>query len=165
LSEWRREALRWASTHDRAAAVSQFSLLDLFWLGAPRRSASLAIDEWGTATLALDGCLCLRMPSADPWEDRAGRAATGQLATRGADVALRVAQVLAELKLPAALAPAVVAYAMRDVIDGARPAYFDDWAAVERAARELTRDRLVDYIAALAADGPLIAAPSARSQH
>ena len=98
-------------------------------------------------------------------KDRAWRAATGHLATRGADVALRVADVLADLGMPAALAPAVVAYAMQDVIDGARPAYFDDWPAVERSAREIPHDRLVDYIAALAADGPLITMKSARSQH
>ena len=165
LSEWRREALRWTLSHDRAAALSQFSLLDLFWLGGPKKSARETFDAWGAATFALDGCLCLRMPAADPWEDRAGRAATGQLATRGADVALRVAEALAELDLPATLAPAVVAYAMQEVIDGARPAYFDDWTAVERSARDIPRDRLVDYIAALAADGPLIAAQSGRSQH
>jgi hypothetical protein len=55
--------------------------------------------------------------------------------------------------------PAVVAFAMQDVIDVAHPSYLDDWAAFERAARDLPHDRIVDYVAALAADGPLRPVP------
>jgi hypothetical protein len=115
--------------------------------------------------VVLDGCLCLRMPDAQPWELRAGRAATGALATRGADVGLRVAEALAELKLSAALAPAVVAYAMQDVIDFARPAFFDDWSAFQKTARDLSRERLMDYISAIAADGALIPVSTVSSRH
>jgi hypothetical protein len=64
--------------------------------------------------------------------------------------------VLAELRLPAVLAAGTVAYAMQDVVDRAQPAYFGDWMAVNRAARELTRDRIVDYVAALTTGGPLL---------
>jgi hypothetical protein len=159
LSEWRREALGWALAFDRETVASRFSLVELLWLGAPRAAAGPALDAWGTATLQLDGCLCVQMPRAGPWESLAGRPATGQLATRGADVALRVAEALAELRLPASLAPGVIAYAMQDVVETARPAYFDDWPAFERAAREIPRERIDDYVAALAADGPLIPLP------
>lgn len=160
LSEWRREALGWTLEHERAKALSRFSLVELFWLGSPRAAAGRGFDAWGTATLLLDGCLCLRMPNAEPWESRAGRASTGHLATRGADVALRVAEVLAELRLSAALAPAVVSYAMQDVIDFAQPAFFDDWPAFERTVRDLPRERMIDYIAAVAADGALVPLPA-----
>jgi hypothetical protein len=155
LSEWRREALVWSLAHDRDTALPSFSLVELFWLGTRHRSTS-AFQRWGAATTTLDGCLCLQMPGAQPWESRAGRASAGHLSTLGADVPLRVAELLAELKLPASLAPAVVAYAMQDLVDLARPAYFDDWGAVQRVARELPRERLFDYIAALAGDGPLV---------
>lgn len=165
LSEWRREALAWTLAHDRAAAAGHFSLVDLFWLGKPRTPALQAFDGWGAATLPLDGCLCLQMPRPAPWETRAGRPTAGLLATRGADVALLVAETLADLRLPAALAPGVIAYAMQDVIEGARPAYLDDWPAFERAVRRIPRERLVDYVAALAADGPLVALPATAAPH
>ena len=156
LSEWRREAIGWTAEHEPHTLVSRFSLVELFWLGSQRSTSSRALDGWGTATFMLDGCLCLRMPDRTPWESRTGRAATGHLATRGADVAMRVAEVLAELGLPGALAPAIVAYAMQDVVDLAQPAFFDDWGAFQRTARDLPRDRVIDYISAVAADGVLI---------
>lgn len=165
LSEWRREALGWTLEHERAKALSRFSLVELFWLGSPRGAASRIFDGWGTATVLLDGCLCLRMPNPEPWESLAGRASTGYLATRGADVTLRVAELLSELKLPAALAPAVVAYTMQDVVDLAQPAFFDDWPAFERVARDLPRERLIDYIAAIAFDGALIPLATSDARH
>ena len=157
LSEWRREALAWTVEHERDQALSRFSLVELFWLGSPRAKAR-HYDAWGATTASLDGCLCLRMPSAEPWELRAGRSSTGHLATRGADVSLRVAEFLAEFKLPATLAPGILAYAMQDVLDQAQPAFFDDWPTFERAARSLPRERLIDYVSALSAGGALIPA-------
>jgi hypothetical protein len=155
LSEWRRQALAWTVEHERERALSRFSLRELFWLGSPRAKAR-HYDAWGAASTALDGCLCLNMPGAEAWELYAGRSSTGHLMTRGAEVALRVAEFLAELKLPASLAPGIVAYAMQDVLDRAQPAFFDDWPAFEHAARNLPRERLIDFVAALSAGGPLI---------
>ena len=152
LSEWRREALAWTLEHEPARALDSFSLVELFWLGSPHGPSS-GFDAWGAATTSLDGCLCLRMPKPSPWELWAGRPSAGYLATREADVPLRVAELLTELNVPAALAPSVLAYAMQDAIDRARPAFFDDWFAFQRAVRELPRERLVDYVAAAAADG------------
>ena len=83
----------------------------------------------------------------------------GLLATRAADVALQVADILATLGLPASLAPGVLAFAMQDVVDRAQPAYSGDWEEFGRAARTLTRDRVTDYVAALTANGPLMPAP------
>jgi hypothetical protein len=164
LSEWRREALAWTIEHDREQALSRFSLVELFWLGSPRAKAR-HYDAWGAASAPLDGCLCLRMPDAEPWEAWAGRTSAGHLATRGADVALRVAEFLAEIKLPTVLAPGVLAYAMQDVLDEAHPAFFDDWPAVQRAARDLPRERLIDYVAALTAGGALIPVPTSETRH
>jgi hypothetical protein len=155
LSEWRREALAWTVEHERERTLSRFSLLELFWLGSPRAKAR-HYDAWGSATTPLDGCLCLGMPGAEPWELHAGRSSTGHLMTRGADVTLRVAEFLAELKLPASLAPGILAYAMQDVLDEAQPAFFDDWPTFERTARNLPRERLIDFVAALSAGGALI---------
>jgi hypothetical protein len=165
LSEWRREALNWTLEHEREKAPKRFSLGELFWLGSPRAIPAAALDAWGAATVMLDGCLCLRMPLAGPWETWAGRPSMGYLASGSADVGLRSAMLLSELKLPATLAPAVVAYAVQDVIDFARPAFFDDWTAFQRTARDLPRERLMDYISAIAADGALIPMTSPNSRH
>jgi hypothetical protein len=128
----------------------------LLWLGAPRPSEAAPLDPWGAAVLPLTGAVALRMPRAAAWEERSGRPALGLISTRGADVAVAVAEALAERHLPAALAPSVVALAMQDAVDEARLAYFDDWSAFSRAVREISSDRMADYIATLTAGGPLI---------
>lgn len=158
LSEWRRQALAWTVEHDRARVLSQLSTLELFWLGSPRPHAIQSFDAWGAATLPVSGCLCLEMPRPRPWEDMMGRPTTGLFATRAADVALQVADILASLGLPAALAPGVLAFAMQDVAEQAQPAYSGDWEEFGRAALTLSRDRVTDYVAALTANGPLIPA-------
>jgi hypothetical protein len=156
LSAWRREALAWTIAHDRERVDSQFSLVELMWLGKPRATAIPALDGWGAAVLPLNGCVCLAMPRAQPWEPLVGRPALGLLATRGADVGILVAEALSALQLPAEIAPGVVAFAMQEVMDQARPAHFDDWPEFTRAALALTRDNIVDYIAAMTAGGPLL---------
>jgi len=164
LSSWRREALRWTLAHDGARRSEQLSALELMWLGRPRASAAVSLDGWGAAMLPMTGCICLAMPAALPWEVLSGRPSQGLLATRGADVSIVVADTLAALDLPAQIAPGVIAYAMQEVIDQARPAHFDDWSGFSRAASALTRDNLVDYIAAQTAGGPLLPAPSSEDR-
>ncbi len=158
LSEWRRIALEWTVEHDREALADSFSLLELFWLGAPRGAARPSLDAWGATMLPLTGCLCLEMPDPRPWEDFAGRRTSGVMAARAADVSLRVADALATLHLPASLAPGVLAFALQDVIEHAQPAYPEDWEEFGRAARDLPLARLTDFVAALTANGPLLPA-------
>ena len=134
---------------------SAFSLVELFWLGASSGDAPGLGDAWGAAALRLTGCLCLQMPHPAPWEDVAGYA-TEVLATRGADVPLKIAEALAALKLPGALAPALAGFVTQDVIDHARLAYPDDWDAFSRAVIEVPNERIMDYVAALTVAGPLV---------
>jgi hypothetical protein len=165
LSPWRRESLRWTIAHDNANRSTQLSVLELMWLGRPRVTAAIALDAWGATTLPLNGCACLAMPRAAAWERLAGRPAQGLLASRGADVQIVVADALASLGLPSPIAPGVVAYAAQEVIDQARPAHFDDWSGFSRAASALTRDNIVDYIAAQAAGGALLPASQTDDRH
>ena len=160
LSTWRREALAWTAAHDRERLPSQLSLVETMWLGKPRMTEAIDLDSWGAAALPWNGCLCLLMPRAIPWETLTGRPSLGLLATRGADVAILVAEVLAATNLPSEIAPGVIAYAMQDVMDKARPAYFDDWPEFTRAASAISRDALADFIAAQAAGGALLPARS-----
>jgi hypothetical protein len=154
LSEWRQTAVRWLIANDNGRVGAAFTILELFRLG---RTAEEPVPAgWGAASSAQDGCLCLRMPSHDAWEEYIGRASTGQLATQLADVMLRGAELLAARGLPARLIRAVTAFAMQQVIDTAAPAYFDDWLSVAFAARDLSDDRFDDIVAALTASGPLV---------
>jgi hypothetical protein len=154
LSEWRRSAIAWLLANDPSRVARSFTLLEQFRLGG-----GLAADGWGGSALPLDGCLCLRQPSAIPWEDYTGRSSTGQLGTQFADVMLRTADILSRRKLPAFLARDVAAYATQDVLDRARAAYLDDWLSVAFAARDLPEERFDDYVAALTVTGPLTPVP------
>lgn len=156
LSEWRRQSLAWTLANDPGRIDEQLTLMELLWLGTPDDSSLAALDGWGAAGLTLKGCLCLAMPRRGQWESLSGRPAAGILSTRGADVGLLVAEALARLRLPASLAPGVAAFAMQDVLDATQPAYFDDWSQFGRAATTISNDRIVDYVAALTAGGPLL---------
>jgi hypothetical protein len=147
LSEWRRQALGWTVEHDPGAAVSQFSLLELLWLGGPRPSAIQSLDAWGAAALPLTGCLCLKMPGTESFPLRS--------ATQVVNLSLQIADALASLRLPAALAPAIVSFAAQDARDRAQPEYAD-WREFGQPARMPSRDRLMSYIGALTANGPLL---------
>jgi hypothetical protein len=156
LNEWRRESLAWSLQHQREIVPSHFSLLELLWLGAPRNTEAIALDAWGATTLRATGCLCLELPRPATGDYLSGRPVSGMLGLRGSEVALRVAEALAEVKVPATLAPAVLAFAMQEVLDAARLAYHDDWTEFSRAAAALDKDQIADYISALAAGGPLL---------
>ncbi len=164
LSAWRREALRWTMAHESEKRMSQLSLVELMWLGRPRQAATIRLDAWGAAALPFTGCGCLAMPRAQAWEFFSGRPSSGLLATRGADVSVMVADTLASLELPAQIAPGVIAFAMQEVLDQAWPAHPDDWSGFSRAATSISRDALVDFIAAQTAGGALLPASAARGQ-
>jgi hypothetical protein len=80
-----------------------------------------------------------------------------------ADLNLRVAAALAEMRLPAALAKSVLSFAVQDFVDRASLLHADDWLTRVRAARALSRERIEDYVAAAAVEGPLVAETSAET--
>ena len=86
----------------------------------------------------------------------AGRAGSGLLASRMADLKLRVLEVLDGLRLPATLTRGVLAAALQDYLDEARPQHGDDWFTLARQVDRVSADRFDDYIAALTAGGPLV---------
>jgi hypothetical protein len=106
---------------------------------------------------AYDGCLCTRLAPPGRADTIAGRWPAETVATEVADLNLRVAVALADMKLPAALAKGVLAAATQDFVDRVRPLYPYDWLTLVRTAQSLTNARIEDYVAALAADGPLVA--------
>ena len=86
----------------------------------------------------------------------AGRDGAGLLTSRIADLKLRVLEALNERHLPAALARGVMASALQDYLDEARPVHGYDWFTLTRQVDRVSADRFDDYVAALTAGGPLV---------
>jgi hypothetical protein len=156
LSEWRREALRRSIVSDPESVPSAFSLTELFRLGLDVQETR-DFSAWGLSAQSLTGSLRPRLPPARSWEELAGHRATGLLATEFLDLTLRIADVLSEARLPAALVPAVLAAATWEMAAEARTASPDDWAGLVEYVRHLKPARVADYLATLTGDGPLTA--------
>jgi len=152
---WRRRSLGWALEHDPQTVATSFSLAELLVLGGGAGNADL--DAWGAPAVQTSGCTCLRFPPTDVWRIMAGRQQQALIAASLVDVQLRVAMLLAELRLPAGLARPVLASAMQDFLDRAEPTDVSDWWSLARAARAMSRERFEDFVATAAAvDGPLV---------
>jgi hypothetical protein len=154
MDGWRRRAGRWALANDPALLSSLLSLAELVSLGDP--APDLPLDRWGMFGQATDGCLCTIAPPLGHVPVLSGRPQLGLLATQVADINLRIAERLGALGLPASLARGVLAAAVQDFVDQARPIHPSDWLTMVRAAQAIPDDRVDDYVAALTADGPLV---------
>ena len=90
-----------------------------------------------------------------PLDESAGREPEPAVAERFVDLALRVAEHLAERRLPASLAPAVASALLPDLFAEARPLALDDRHGLDAWVRALPRERLDDAVASLVGRGPL----------
>lgn len=161
LDGWRRREIQWMLVNDRPAIPESFSLAELLVIGGGDRAA---LDAWGTTALNSEGCACTRLALPQTWRLLSGRPQTAPIAAGVADLNLHVALMLNELRLPAALARAVLSAAALDFIEVVSPKDPDDWWTVVRAAQAVPLERIEDYIAAAAAvDGPLVARESIES--
>jgi len=158
MDGWRRRAIRWTLAHEPDRLESMVSLGELLALGDPAREIDL--DPWGTSAMASTGCVCTRMPPPGRLPLFVGRRQVGLLATVVPDLNLHVARMLSRLRVPARLAKYVLSAAVQDFIDEVRITDPDDWLSLVRAAGAVPRDRIEDYVAAAAADGPLVPDPS-----
>jgi hypothetical protein len=143
--------LSWIVREEPERLDEQFSMMERARLGG------LRVDDlhaWGGVSIST-GCLCLRLPPARVPEAILGRATDGIVGGQSADLMLRVATLLTELKMPASLATAVLRYAMREFLDAVAPAHAGDVDAFVRQARALDRASVEDYLGAIAAIGPL----------
>ena len=154
MDGWRRRAIRWTAVHEPDRLESMLSLRELLALGDPAHEIDL--DPWGTSAMESIGCVCTRMPSPGRLPLFLGRRQIGLLATAVPDLNLHVARMLARLRLPAPLAKFVLSAAVQDFVDEVRATDPDDWLSLIRGASAVPRDRIEDYVAAAAADGPLV---------
>jgi hypothetical protein len=150
----RRRAIRWTLEHEPERVASFFSLGELAALGGAGRRPDL--DAWGTSALVSAGCVCTRMPSPGGLRLLIGRRQIGLLASAVPDLNLHVARMLAHLRVPARLAKYVLSAAVQDFVDEVRGTDPDDWLSLVRGAAAVPLERIEDYVAAAAADGPLL---------
>jgi hypothetical protein len=155
MDETRRTVITAIASQDAGAAFDDLWLSELVRIGKPDIPTE-RLNAWGTAALPLEGGLAIRYPAVGDGCLLAGRPAIGMTAMTVPDPALRVAVALADMRLPAALAPDMLAYVTQLVIDEALTVNSDDRDAIAKAARAVTADRIVDIVAALTADGPLV---------
>jgi hypothetical protein len=160
IEGWRRRSMRWMLAHEPDRVASMFSMTELLELGGGRTAD---LQSWGMAMMAAQGCICSRLTPSGRWPTLLGRPPLGLTATAVADVHLHVAIMLKELHLPSAVAKVVLSGAVQDFIDEAKPTDDADWLTLVRTARNATRDRIEDYIAAATAAGPLVPGASRRT--
>ena len=153
-SDTLRQLLPWMTSRLRETPPALFSLRDLLWLGRPTLTRE-QIDRWGIAADGLDGRRLTVMPVAAAWEDFAGRSEAGQVTTQVPDLTLRLVEETARLRLPAALVPSLLAFALDDYWHGVQARFADDWPQLTRQASLLSSKRIADYVAALTGSGPL----------
>lgn len=158
MDGWRRRAMLWTVAHEPDRLESMFSLGELLALGDPAHEIDL--DPWGTSAIVSTGCVCTRMPPPGRLPLFVGRRQIGLLATVVPDLNLHVARMLSRLRVPARLAKYVLSAALQDFVDEVRATDPDDWLSLVRGAGAVSRDRIEDYVAAAAADGPLVPDPS-----
>jgi hypothetical protein len=157
LGEWRRYyILPWLAENRPDDIIRSFSLTELYWIGSSDRvSTHAGADAWGTSAFSAGGCLCLRIPSPQAWEDVSGR--LGAVPTFVSDATFRLAELMSELKLPAVLARHLLPVLMRDFLDRVQMVYSDDWTAAAEYWATVQRARVEDAMAQLTVDGPLLA--------
>jgi hypothetical protein len=154
MDGWRRRALQWTVVNEPERVESLFALHELLALGSP--PGEIDLSPWGAPALISEGCLCTRLPSPGRLPLLMGRRQIGLLATAVPDLNLHIARTLAGLRLPARLAKYVLSAAVVDFVDEVRPTDPDDWLSLVRGAALVPREQIEDYVAAAAADGPLV---------
>jgi hypothetical protein len=155
LSDARRSLLPWIAAHDPARVAAFLSPVELLWVGLDGAPAQ-ALDAWGAPARPRLGCLCLRMPDRRPWERFAGRWNSGMPASAFPDLNLRLAEILAELRMPAALLAPMLTSAMLDFVNTAISRDPDDRRGLVAFVQGLRSERIEQYLALLTTDGPLV---------
>ena len=136
-----------------AAFLSPSELL-LSGLGAIPDDSPL--HAWGAPALSRTGCLCLRLPRREPGEAIAGRWGSGVIVSSFPDLNLRLAELLAEMQMPASLLGPVLASATLDFVNTAVSRDEDDSRGLVEFVQALDSQRLEQYLALLTTDGPLV---------
>ncbi len=156
LSPARAGLLGWEATRQPAAVVAFLSTGELFQLGLGDVTGDSPLQGWGAPAGSRLGCLCLRLPSREPWEVVAGRWGSGMLISTFPDLNLRLAELLSDMQMPASLLGPVLASATLDFVNTTISRDEDDRRGLVEYVNALDRERLEEYLALLTTDGPLV---------
>jgi hypothetical protein len=160
VERWRRRLMRLAGADGSGLVLSYWSLAEVCRVGQDGPMPA-RLNAWGPAQRLVDGSWRTALPARLSMHELGGRIhGDALLSGQTADLQLRTAEWLAEMNLPAALAPGVLRSALWDLAMNTRMADPDDWLAVVRAAQAVPADRMADYVSALTAVGPLVPVPS-----
>jgi hypothetical protein len=144
LSQSRQNQLRWVLERaDRADVDAMFSLSDLYHLGSTEDLPA----GWGQSGRLDRRCWCARGLDRGPVERFRGYS-VAYVAVTVSDLPLRLAEVLAELQIPADVLEPMLAFAVQDLLDQASQFVADDWEPLTWSGR-LTPARVGDYLQAL----------------
>src|SRR5687767_4123070 len=156
LSAARRTLIEWVAAKDPARLGEFLGPTELLWLGLEKAHPPPGLQAWGAAGEGRLGRLCVQIPDRVPGEAFAGRWSSGLFASGLSDLNLRVAELLAELRMPAALLAPVLAAATLDVVDSVITRDADDHRGIVEFVRALRVERVEQYLALLTTDGPLV---------
>jgi hypothetical protein len=156
LGPARRALLAWAVEYEPARVAAFLSPSELFWLGLGTSPVEPSLHGWGAPAEPRLGCLCLRLIDPRPIELLSGRWNFGMLASAFPDLNFRLAELLADMKMPAALLGPVLMSATLDFIYGATSRDQDDRRGLVEFAQALRPERVEQYLALLTTDGPLV---------
>jgi hypothetical protein len=154
LDPVRRSLLPWVFVHTPDRLVPFFSTAELVSLGLPGHDERM--NAWGAPAWPRSGCPCLQLPYRLPRYVGAGYPDSGRLASIFPDLTLRLAELLADLNMPAALVPGIAAAATSDLVDRAPSRYAGDLRGIVEHVQSLTTDDLERYLALLTTGGPLV---------
>ena len=144
LSQSRQNQLRWAlERRDLADVNAIVSMSDLYHLGSSQDLPA----GWGQAGRQIDGCWCTRGLERGPIERFRGYT-VAYVAVMVSDLPLRLAEVLAEMRVPADVLEPMLMFAVQDVLDQTSQFVADDWEPLTWAGR-LTPARVEHYLQAL----------------
>ena len=155
LGASRRSLLPWIVAHDPDRVPGFLSPVELLWLGLEGPPPDM-LHAWGVAAGSRLGCLCLQMIDRRPWEVFAGRWNSGMLASAFPDLNLRLAELLAELQMPAALLGPILTSATLDFVNSVISRDPDDRRGLVEFVADLRVERVEQYLALLTNDGPLV---------
>jgi hypothetical protein len=164
LSGSRRTLLAWVVAHDRDRLGAFLSPRELLWLGLGDDRVD-TLDAWGVPGSSRLGCLCAQVVGRRPWESFAGRESRGIGASAFPDLNLRLAELLTELHMPAALLAPVLSGATSDFIESVITRDLDDRRGLVEFVQGLRLERVEQYLALLTTDGPLVAVEDSSAQN
>jgi hypothetical protein len=157
-----RTLLRWAIANDPDAVPKFFSLSQMLRLGLGTTTIA-SLDAWATES-EFQACACLRFANTQAWNLAAGRSNSGMNASAFPDLNLRLAELLSELHMPAALLAPVLAAATQDFVTLAVSRDVDDRRGLSEYVEGLRVESVEQYLALLTTGGALVPVDPGRSK-